>query len=199
MATAVGLLAAAGLLLAACSSSAPSAHRTTTTTTSTTAAPTRPGTTGATGSSSTTAPAAVAACGSGSLVLAEDVAKSTTSAGSADIVFTLTSTASTPCSLRGYPSVAFRSGTGASATTVKLGTTTTGPSPATVVLDSGGVAAFYLVVGNVPVGGVGCVNVGAIEVTPPGGGSPLGVAASLSACGPSVGVTALEPIGDLST
>jgi len=200
-ATAVAALLAGGALLAACSSPppAPRASTTTSSTATTTTSPTSSGTTSPSSSTATTGPGAVPACASGALTLAEDVAKSSTSAGSADIAFTLTSTASTPCSMMGYPVVTFSSAPGSSGKAVALATRDTGPSPARVTLDAHAVAAFYLVVGNVPVGGVGCVSVGAIDVLPPGGGSPLSVAASFSACGPSVGVTAIEPLASLST
>ncbi|MDA8290720.1 MAG: DUF4232 domain-containing protein [Actinomycetota bacterium] len=194
------LVVGGALLLAACSSPRPAARTTTSSPRSTTTTTTTgPGATGSSGATSTSTASPVAACSSGSLVLAEDVAKSSTGAGSADIVFTLTNDASTPCSLRGFPAVTFRSAPGSSGTAVSIGTQQTGPGPSLVVLDARGVAAFYLVVGNVPVGGVGCVDVGVVEVTPPGGGSPISVDASFSACGPSVGVTSVEPLDTLST
>lgn len=193
----LALAAAGGVVLAACSST-PVATRATSTTTTTSA----PATTTSPPSTTTTAPGAPA-CSTASLQLAEDPAKSTAGAGSADIAYTLTNSGSTPCLLDGFPTVTFYGPSGASGAgagpELSLTTQQTGSSPSPVILDAGGVGAFYLVVGNVPANGASCTAVASIEVAPPGGKEVLSVPASLEPCGPSVGVTAIEPLASLST
>jgi len=194
--------AAGGLLLAACSSS-PSAVKPSTTTSTTSTSPTPAGSSTTPASSTTTSPrpSPTPVCPSTGLALAEDNAKSAGGAGSADLAFTLTNTTSSPCLIDGFAAVQFRgttTGTGPGPV-LSLTTRDTGASASRVALDAHGVAAFYLVVGNVPVDGVGCATVGSIDVTPPGAGSALSVAASFSACGPSVGVTAIELLASLRT
>jgi len=82
---------------------------------------------------------------------------------------------------------------------LSITTRQTGQSPAPVTVDAGGAAAFYLVVGNVPVGGVGCTTVHAISVTLPSSSAALPLELSLEPCGGVVGVTALESLSSLST
>lgn len=196
------LVAAGALLLAACSSAKPAASRqgstststSTTTTTTTTAAPSSASSPG----SSTTPIASVATCSSAQLHLGEDSAKSSVGAGSADIALTVSNSAATPCSLEGYPSVTFFA-SAAGGSPLSVTTRETGQSPTRVTVDAGGAAAFYLVVGNVPVGGVGCTAVRAVSVTLPSGSAALSLGLSLDPCGGAVGVTALEPLSSLST
>lgn len=183
------------MILASCSSSP-----TTTTTTSTPASTTS---TTLPASTTTTTAATAAACSTAVLSLAEDNAKSTAGAGSAYVAYTLTNTGPTPCSMDGFPSVAFFGPSGATGAGAgpKLSITAqqTGSKPATVTLDAGAAGAFYLVVGDVPVDGVGCSSVASIEVTPPGSTEALSEPSALDPCGPSVGVTAVELLSALST
>jgi hypothetical protein len=68
-----------------------------------------------------------------------------------------------------------------------------------VTLDAGASGAFYLVLSDVPVNGVGCTPVATIAVTPPGSSTAITAASSLDPCGPSVGVTSVDPLASLST
>ncbi|MCU1493094.1 MAG: hypothetical protein JWO62_858 [Acidimicrobiaceae bacterium] len=189
-----GAIAVGGALLLASCSSHPATPTTTTSTTSTTTtvAP-----------STTTTAAAAPPCSTAVLRLAEDSAKSTAGAGSAYVAYTLTNTGPTPCSLNGFPTVTFFGPSGASGAGAgpKLSITTehSGAAPSLVTVDAGAAGAFYLVVSDVPTNGVGCATVASIEVTPPGSTEALSAPSSLDPCGPSVGVTAIEPLASLST
>ena len=195
-------VAASALLLAACSSTKTASPVSGSTSTSvpatSTSAPTTVPSPPAPSSSATTTPAAAASCTSSVLHLGEDVTKSSVGAGSADIAFTLTNSAATPCSVEGYPAVTFY-GSAGEGSPLALTTRDTGQQPASVTIDAGGAAAFYLVVGNVPVGGIGCTAVRSIAVVLPPSGTPLPLGVSLDPCGGAVGVTALEPLSSLST
>ncbi|MHB1783707.1 MAG: DUF4232 domain-containing protein [Acidimicrobiales bacterium] len=196
-------VAAGALLLAACSSAKTASPVSGSTSTSAPAASTSAPTTTvpsppAPSNSAPTTLAAAASCTSSALHLGEDVTKSSVGAGSADIAFTLTNRAATPCSVEGYPAVTFYGSVGGGSP-LALTTRDTGQQPASVTVDAGGAAAFYLVVGNVPVGGVGCTAVRSIAVGLPPSGTPLPLAVSLDPCGGAVGVTALEPLSSLST
>jgi hypothetical protein len=194
----LGATGVAALLLAACSPSSPPA-----TTTTTTTSPTATTTTTTTTTPTTSTSVSVPVCASGSLRLAEDLAKSTQGAGSEDVAYTLTNTGSTVCTLDGFPTVVLfgapaKGSTGAGP---KLAITAahSGAGASSVTLDAGAVGAFYLVVSDVPVDGVGCSSSASITVTPPGSSVPLAVSSSLAPCGPSVGVTAIVPLSALST
>lgn len=196
----VALLVAGAFVLASCSSPAPTPPTTTsapstTSSTTSTAPPT---------STTTSVPAAtVASCSAAALSLAEDSAKSTAGAGSSYVAYTLTNTGATACALDGFPKIEFFGPSGASGAGAgpKLSTAAqqSGAPAARVILDAGGAGAFYLVVGDVPVGGVGCSSVASIDVTPPESSEALAVPSSIDPCGPSVGVTAIEPLAALST
>ncbi len=195
------LVAAGALLLASCASGKATSERTTTTapptSTTTTSPPTSVPPSPGTSSSAPT----LATCASSSLRLAQDQAQSTPGAGESYIAYTLTNAGSTPCSLEGFPTVAFyASGTGGTqGERLPLATRQSGPAPAPVTLDASEAAAFYLVIGNVPVGGVGCTRVGWVSVTPPGSATALSTASPLAPCGGTVGVTALVLASSLST
>jgi putative hemolysin len=198
------LVVAGALLLAACSSARPAASRpgstssttSSSTTTSTTVVP--PPASEPTSTSTSTSIAAVAICSNAQLHLGEDTAKSSIGAGSADIALTVSNSAATPCSIEGYPTVSFYAAA-AGGSPLPIATRQTGQAPAPVTVDAGGAAAFYLVVGNVPVAGVGCTTVRSIGVTLPSSSVALPLELSLEPCGGAVGVTALEPLASLST
>jgi hypothetical protein len=74
-----------------------------------------------------------------------------------------------------------------------------GPPPQVVDVVSGQKVGFYLVVNTVPVDGVGCSEVSSMSVTPPGATGSLPIDESLSVCGGSVGVYAVEPLSSLGS
>jgi hypothetical protein len=193
------------LLLASCSSHATPTPSTTvpatTTTTSATTTSTTTTTTTTTIPSTTSTTASALPCSTATLTLAQDAAKSTAGAGSSDLAYTLTNSGPTACTLDGFPDVVFFGPPTAAGAGARLSVKAqpSGAAPAKVTIDAGGAGAFYLVVGDVPVDGVGCFTVASIEVTPPGGTGALKVAGPLSSCGPSVGVTAIEALASLST
>lgn len=192
----------AAIVLAACSSTPSASPARGTTTSAPKSTTSTAATTSTTSSSATSTAVAPPACTASGLHLAEDGAKSTAGAGSADIAYTLTNAGATPCLVEGYPAVTFYgpSGTaGGTTAALSLSTVKSGPAPQPVALDAGAAGAFYLVVSNVPSNGAACTNVGSIAVTPPGASAALTLTASLQPCGPSVGVTAVVPLSSLST
>ena len=195
------LVAAAALLLASCASGKATSERTTTSPPTSSSTPPRTTTTPPPSSSTSTTVPALAVCRASSLRLAQDQAQSSPGAGESYIAYTLTNTGTTPCSLEGVPAVAFyASGAGGKeGGRLSLATRRSGAAPAPVTLDAGGAAAFYLVIGNVPVGGVGCTTVGWVSVMPPGSATALSTASPLAPCGGTVGVTALVAASSLST
>ncbi len=192
----LGLVVASSLVLTACSSSTsaiPPSATTTTTSQVTTTSTTVP--------ASTTTTSAEPTCPSADLALAADTSRGTSGAGSTYVAYTLTYRGASPCMLDGFPAVNFTGSLapGGAPAALTIEAAHSGGPPTSVSLASGQSAGFYLVVGNVPVDGVGCVSVTSIAVTPPGGTRSLTLTTALSPCGPSVGVTPVESLSQLSS
>ena len=94
--------------------------------------------------------------------------------------------------MEGYPSVTFFGGSGAggagAGSKLAVRDIELGASPGRVTLSSGTGASFVLSVSEVPVNGVGCARVAALQVVPPGDGAAISVPAAFQACGGTVGV-----------
>lgn len=118
-----------------------------------------------------------------------------TSAGTTHLTFTLKNGAPKPCTLEGFPTVAFYGASGAggagAGAKLPLSDVEIGGPATPVTLDAGGAAQFVLSVSGVPVNGAGCSTVASLEVTPPGSTESLSVPDSFQACGTTVGV---EPV-----
>lgn len=94
--------------------------------------------------------------------------------------------------MEGYPSVAFFGGSGAggagAGSKLPVRDIDLGSPPGRVTLPSGTGASFVLSVAEVPVNGIGCKRVAAVQVVPPGGDAAISVPAAFQACGGTVGV-----------
>ena len=173
-------------MLGACGST-PAA--TTTTSTSTTLAPSTSST------STTVAPAPPCA----TALLGLTGSSGSASAGTSYAKFTFTNRSTTPCSLTGYPTVKFFGTSGASGagagTQLSLTPIPTGPTHGAVTLEAQGTAEFLVVFSDVPLGGVGCIDVASVEVTPPGSNEAISAPLSISPCGAAVEVQPVGPAG----
>lgn len=187
----VAALALVGMFCAACSSGSgqPAA-------TSTTAA----------GPSSTTTSAATVPTSTSSTVagttrcttanLKGAVVGSSGAAGTIETTVALTSTASSPCILGGFPGAELLGATGSPlpTTVVRGGSYSfTRLTPTTVTVAPGGSAYFNIGYSDVPVGAeTSCPTSAALEVTPPNAFNHVVVAAMLSPCGG--GTMAVSPV-----
>jgi hypothetical protein len=152
----LALLAGAGLGLAACSSSPSPKHSTTTTTTTHRATTSSSSTTSSTsGASTTSSTAAASPCGH----ISAAAGQSQGAAGTITGVVTVTNTATTPCTVDGYPTMTLYSGSGAPLTvtmvnglTVSVTPQSSAP-PTSVTIAPSSTAQFAYQFSDVPVGG----------------------------------------------
>lgn len=113
-------------------------------------------------------------------------------------MFTLTNQGD-PCSLEGYPTATFfapaKQGAAGAGSRLSLTDIDSGPPATTVSVSKGGRAEFIVVYHDVPVGGVGCLTVGSIDVVLPGATTSLVATLSIPVCGGSVEIYAVGPPG----
>jgi hypothetical protein len=104
-----------------------------------------------------------------------------------------------PCSLEGYPTLAFygpiKTGATGAGTRLPFTNVDSGPAATTVTIARGGGAEFIIVYHDVPVGGVGCSTVASVDVVLPGVPGTLVTSLSIPVCGASVEVYAIGPPG----
>jgi hypothetical protein len=116
-------------------------------------------------------------------------------AGTSHLTLELTNDGPRPCSVEGYPVVAFfgESGAGGAGAGARLDVRDLdlGSSPQQVTVEPHAAASFVLSVAEVPVNGVGCSQATSLQVVPPGGGAAISVPAAFEICGGTVGVFAL--------
>lgn len=152
---ALAVLACAAFILAACSNSPTPKKKTTTTTQQ------RQSTTTSSSSTTTSAPSTTSTTGVASAACNHITAVSGQGQGAAGTItgtVTITNTASTPCTVNGYPKLALFSGSGAPLTVTLvdgLSVTISAPAnaaPATVNVAPSGTAQFAYQFSDVPVG-----------------------------------------------
>ncbi|MCL5048403.1 MAG: DUF4232 domain-containing protein [Firmicutes bacterium] len=200
------LILVAGLFLAACGNSSststgsfkhPSSHKTTTTKQESVSTSIESGKTSSTTSTSLVSQAA--ACVVNSLRLAEDQSLSVVSAGSTELAIVVTNVGNSPCSLDGYPSVAFFPPQGgltkANDQAIKLKITDASTAYKQVSIPAGSKAVFYIKYFSVPVDGVGCSVIGSLSVGFPNTAGKVNLNIGFSGCGPGV---VLYPVALLS-
>jgi hypothetical protein len=151
----LALLAGAGLGLAACSSSPSPKHSTTTTTTHRATTSSSSTTSSTSGASTTSSTAAASPCGH----ISAAAGQSQGAAGTITGVVTVTNTATTPCTVDGYPTMTLYSGSGAPLTvtmvnglTVSVTPQSSAP-PTSVTIAPSSTAQFAYQFSDVPVGG----------------------------------------------
>lgn len=164
-----GLSAAvAALALSACSSTPSNSDSTTTTHRSTTTTSTTTSSTGTTTTTTTTTTAGTTTCQVANLRIG--VVGQGGAAGTQEITFAMTSTASSPCTTDGYPGMLLLATTGkALPTNVVRGGSLTfeNISPSPVTLAPGAVAYFNVGFSDVQTGSTTCSSAHSVEVTPP--------------------------------
>jgi hypothetical protein len=186
----IGLFCLGGALLAACSSGTPTASSSTSTTTApaTTTSTTAPAAT----TTTTTAPVTTTTSGPGgptqcpTTSLTPSIFGSSGAAGTIETTVTLTSSATTSCTLGGYPGLQmFNSGGAALPTTVVRGGTYNFTNfPATTVSIAPGQAVYFnLGYTDVASGNqASCPTSATLHVTPPNSFTSLTLAAQLGPC-----------------
>lgn len=115
------------------------------------------------------------------------VTGSSGAAGTIETTVALKSTATTPCTLGGYPGLQMLSSTGSAlATTVvrKGSYSFTAMAPATVTVSPGQAVYFNIGYSDVPSGSeTSCPTSASLEVTPPNATDHLTITAALAPCG----------------
>ena len=169
IAAALALAAVPVIVLTGCSSdSTTTVTETATTTVTTPAADTTTAAVTTTTASTVTEPSAPTRCANGDLDVT--LGQGQAGAGSAEVVVVLTNNGmGPPCTLGGYPGMAFYAANGTElAGTVKRGGTTlfTDPGPSTLTLAPNGSVSYS--VGFTSAQSDGCENTGDVMVTPPG-------------------------------
>ncbi len=177
-----------GAILSACSSASTSPSTSSTTSSTTSAA-----TSSTSGSSATTTSAGSAtttSSGTGLCATADlegSVAGSSAAAGTIETTVNLKSTATTPCTLGGYPGLQLLDSSGSPLPTkvVRGGTYSfTSMTPTTVTVAPGGAVDFNIGYSDVPVGNEkSCPSSTSLEVTPPNAYDHLVLAVALAPCG----------------
>jgi Protein of unknown function (DUF4232) len=193
LAALIGLFCLGGSLLAACSSGSPASSSSTSTTkapastTSTTKAPAS-----TTSTTATTAPAATTTTGPGgptqcpTTSLTASIFGSSGAAGTIETTVALTSSATTSCTLGGYPGLQMLNSAGAALTTtvIRGGNYSFTNFPATTVSIAPGQAVYFnMGYSDVPSGSqTSCPLSTSLRVTPPNSFTSLTVAAQLGPC-----------------
>ena len=177
------LTSALALGLSACSS-----HPGSSVTTST--APT----TSSSSSSSTTSGASTTSCEASALAMS--VVGSQGAAGTFEVSFGLRNSATTPCTMNGFPAVVLVSGSGTElpTTVVRAGNVSFTNFPAAPVgLSPGATAYFNMAYSDVPVGSeTSCEMASQLQVTPPNTSTHGVVAISLAVC--NQGTVTVSPV-----
>jgi hypothetical protein len=168
-----------GGALAACSSGSSSSTTSTTKASTSTTRSTSPASTGPSTTAGTTTCAPTNLSGS--------VVGSSGAAGTIEITVALKSTATTPCTLAGYPGLQLLSSTGAALPTNverKGNYSFTAMAPTTVTVPSGQTAYFNVGYSDVPTANeTSCPTASMLEVTPPNDTDHLVITATLAPCG----------------
>jgi len=180
----VVVLAAAGMVLAACSSSSSSPPTTAASTTSSGPTTTsRPATSTTAGSPTTSAGTARCA----TAALQGSTVGSSGAAGTIETTIALTSTASAPCILGGYPGLQLLGASGSALPTrvIRGGSYSfTAIAPTAVTLSPGQSVYFNIGYSDVPAGSeTSCPTSTSLEVTPPNAYDHLVLTAGLAPCG----------------
>jgi hypothetical protein len=191
LAALIGLFCLGGSLLAACSSGSPTSSSSTSTTkaptstTSTTAAPaSTTSTTAVPASTTSTGPGGPTQCPTTSLT--PSIFGSSGAAGTIETTITLTSSATTSCTLAGYPGLQMLNSAGAAlpTTVVRGGNYSFTNFPATTVSLAPGQALYFNMGYSDVVSGsqTSCPVSASLQVTPPNSFTSLTVAAQLGPC-----------------
>jgi hypothetical protein len=183
----VAALIMTGGALAACSSSSSSSTTSTTRSSKTSATKASTSTTRSTASTSTGSSTTTGTATCAPTDLSGSVVGSSGAAGTIEITVALKSTATTTCTLAGYPGLQLVSSTGAALPTnvVRKGTYSfTAMAPTTVTLPSGQTAYFNVGYSDVPTATeTSCPTASMLEVTPPNDVDHLVISATLAPCG----------------
>ncbi len=193
---AVAAVLVAGALLGACSSnsSSPTTTRSTPSTAGSTTTSGSSTTTSPAGGSTTTTATGPARCATGALT--GSVVGSSGAAGTIETTMALKSTATTPCTLGGYPGMQMLASSGAPlpTTVVRKGSYSfTDMTPTSVTLAPGQSVYFNIGYSDVPVGNeTTCPTSASVQVTPPNASDHLVVVAALAPCG--TGTLVVSPV-----